>query len=219
MATIRQMQANRRNAQKSTGPRSPEAKEKVRFNALVHGLRAQSTVILGESQDEFDQHLARVTAAWDPQDDFEQSLVEQIAINQWKLARIDRNEARIHDPSLSAKDYTLALHRFYLTLGRVERSVSSAIADLERYRKQRLERRQESAEPQEKEAWYNMGLLWDDGQGHSHYSVLPKIRGLDGIMREIPAAIMGDFPDPEEAPYVNPPVVRPPAAKPNIPPQ
>jgi len=195
MATIKQIQANRRNAQKSTGPRSPEGKEKVRFNALIHGLRAQSTVIRGESQAEFDQHLAHLNAAWSPQDDFEKSLVEQIAINQWKLARIDRNEERIHDPSVPAKDYALALHRFYLTQARLERSVSSTIADLERYRKQRLERQQDTTQHEETGDWYNMGLVWDDGKGHCHYSVLPKIRGLDGIMREIPAAIMGDFPD------------------------
>ena len=218
MSTIKQIEANRRNAQKSTGPRSPEAKDKVRFNALVHGLRAEVAVLPGESQAKFDEQLDIHITTWDPQDDFERSLVEQIAIIRWKLARMDRNEGRIHDPSLSATEYTLVLTRFYLSQGRLERSISSTIADLERYRKQRLERQQEAAQHAEKVDWYNMGLLWDDGEGHCHYSVLPKIRGLDGKMREIPAEIMGDFPDPNDVPYVNPPVNRPPA-KPRVPPQ
>jgi hypothetical protein len=76
-----------------------------------------------------------------PQDDMEKSLVEQIAVNQWKLARIDRSEARIiHDPAVPPGEFALAIHRVYLTQVRLERSVSSTIADLDRYRKTRLER-------------------------------------------------------------------------------
>src|ERR1035441_2570903 len=105
MATIKQIRANRRNAQKSTGPKTPEGKDKVRFNALVHGLRAESAIIPGEDQSKFDQHLERISNAWQPQDDMEKSLVEQIAVNQWKLARIDRSEARIHDPAVPPREF------------------------------------------------------------------------------------------------------------------
>jgi len=188
MASIKQIQANRRNAQKSGGARSQAA------NALAHGPRAQSAVISGESQAEFDEHFERLSAALMPQDDFEKSLVEQIAVTQWKLARIDRREARIHDPAMSATDYASAIHSHYRTPERLERSISATIADLERYRKQRL-RRQKDVTHHEKEDWYDMGLVWDDGKGHGHYAVLPRIRGLDGVMREIPAEVMGDVPD------------------------
>jgi hypothetical protein len=54
MATIKQIRANRRNAQKATGPKTPEGKERTRFNALVQGLRAESAVIPGEDQARFD---------------------------------------------------------------------------------------------------------------------------------------------------------------------
>ena len=40
--TPRMMAANRANARKSTGPKSPEGKNRVRFNGLRHGQRAQS---------------------------------------------------------------------------------------------------------------------------------------------------------------------------------
>jgi hypothetical protein len=48
MATVAQIEANRLNAQKSTGPISPEGKAAVRFNALKHGADARSLTIPGE---------------------------------------------------------------------------------------------------------------------------------------------------------------------------
>jgi hypothetical protein len=48
MSTPKQIEANRLNAQKSTGPTSAEGKAAVRFNALKSGIHAQSQVIPGE---------------------------------------------------------------------------------------------------------------------------------------------------------------------------
>ncbi len=193
MATIKQIHANRKNAKKSTGPKTPEGKERCKFNSLVHGLRAESAVIPGEDRTKFDQHLERLNAAWMPQDDMEKSLVEQIAVNQWKLARLDRGEARIYDSGVPPADFALAIHRVYLTQARLERSISGAIVDLERYRKQRMERVDES-QPKPKEV-YKTGLIWYDGEGGSHYAVFPQIRGLDGVWREVPAELLADYPD------------------------
>jgi hypothetical protein len=194
MSSINQIQANRRNAKKSTGPKTPEGKQHTRFNSLVHGLRAESAVIPGEDQTRFDQHLESLNNAWMPQDDMEKSLVLQIAVNQWKLARLDRAEARIHDPAVPAGDFALALHRVYLTQIRLERSVSNTIADLERYRKQRIERkieRKKDVAPDEG-VCFQMGLIWELGEGQRHYTVLPRVRGLDGVWREIPYELLGD---------------------------
>jgi len=202
MATIKQIRANRSNAQKSTGPQSPQAKERVRFNALVHGLRAESIVIPGEDQAKFDQHLARLSAAWLPQDDMEKSLVEDIAVTQWKLARIDRNEARIHDPAVPPGEYALALHRIYLTQTRLQRAISSTIADLQRYRKERTERLKDAKDKTPEKI--KMGLVWLNPKGASHYAVLPRVLVLDGTWREIPREVLGDFPDPPPTPGAAP---------------
>jgi hypothetical protein len=209
MSTINQIKANRRNAQKSTGPKTPEGKDRVRFNSLVHGLRAESAVIPGEDQTKFDQHLERLSAAWMPQDDFEKSLVEQIAVDQWKLARLDRSEAKVHDPSVPFDAFALAIHRVYLTQTRLERSVSATIADLDRYRKIRIEREVERTADSKVEI--TMGLTWSTSDGRSSYTVLPTVLGLDGIWREIPRDVLGDFPEPD------PPDTEaaPPAPKPN----
>ena len=121
---------------------TPPQKNPLPQRSVPH---AEKTFSLpGEDQAKFDKHLARLTAALMPEDDFEQSLAEQIAVNQWKLARIDRNEARIHDPGATSAEYALAIHRVYLTQTRLERSVSASIADLERYRKGRLAREKEA---------------------------------------------------------------------------
>jgi len=194
MATIKQIRANRSNAQKSTGPQSPEAKERVRFNALVHGLRAESIVIPGEDQAKFDQHLARLSAAWLPQDDMEKSLVEDIAVTQWKLASIDRNDSTIKHQAVPSGEYALALHRIYHTQTRLQRAISSTIADLQRYRKERTERLKDAKDKTPEKI--KMGLLWLNPKGASHYAVLPRVLGLDGTWREIPRELLGDFPEP-----------------------
>ena len=94
----------------------------------------------------------------------EKSLVEQIAVNQWKLARIDRSEATIYTPdALPPGEFALAIHRVYLTQVRLERSVSSTIADLERYRKTRLERHADAA--RKANETYQTGLLWTTPEG------------------------------------------------------
>jgi hypothetical protein len=57
MATTAQILANQQNAQKSTGPRSPEGKAASAQNAAKHGLSSAFRVLQHEDQDEFDQTL------------------------------------------------------------------------------------------------------------------------------------------------------------------
>ena len=195
MATINQINANRQNAKKSTGAKTQAGKDRTRFNALTHGLRAESVILPGEEQSKFDEHLERLSNAWSPQDDMEKSLVEQIAVNQWKLARLDRAEARLHaDPELDSAAFVMAIHRMYLTQSRLERSISSTIADLQRYRQEHAARVKEIAH--DAKAEFSGGLIWESSRGAT-FDVLPQVKGLDGIWREIPREVMGDFPKPQ----------------------
>ena len=54
MSTLKQIEANRLNAKKSTGPRTAEGKAAVRLNALKHGLFALDPIIEGEKPAHFD---------------------------------------------------------------------------------------------------------------------------------------------------------------------
>jgi hypothetical protein len=84
MASIKQVEANRHNSQKSTGPRTPEGKAAVRLNALRHGLCARTAVLPTENAEEFHQLCADLETEWQAQGRTEQYLLEQMAVSQWK---------------------------------------------------------------------------------------------------------------------------------------
>ena len=75
MATDRQIAANRENALKSTGPRTPEGRAAVRLNSLTHGLTAKTLVLPGESEEDFGSLLDSLAAEHDPITPTEQALV------------------------------------------------------------------------------------------------------------------------------------------------
>jgi hypothetical protein len=88
MATEAQLLANRRNAQKSTGPRTDEGKAAVSQNALRHGLTASRDVISSESQDQFDLYRDQFLAELDPAGPVESMLAERIVALSWRLKRV-----------------------------------------------------------------------------------------------------------------------------------
>ena len=83
---------NRRNAQKSTGPRTPEGKNRSRFNAVKHGMTAKTLVLPGEDPDALQERLDSWIGNLQPQNEVEQFLVEQAVQSSWKLDRADRAE-------------------------------------------------------------------------------------------------------------------------------
>jgi hypothetical protein len=60
------IEANRRNAQKSTGLRTQERKDQVRFNALKHGLTAATVVLPHEDEEASRQRQEAWTRELDP---------------------------------------------------------------------------------------------------------------------------------------------------------
>ncbi len=192
MATERQINANRLNAQKSTGPTTQAGRDKSRFNHLIHGIRAQSVLLPGEVAEDFTLHRDALVASVNPQDEMEKSFVEQIAASQWKLSRLDRAEDRIHkDNSLDSLAFVKALNTLSLIQSRLQRDISQALRDLERYRAIRLQRHKDKEE--NKGYSISEGMLEHDNEGHPYYHVLPLIKGLDGKFRTIPRDVMGDF--------------------------
>src|SRR5205085_2883771 len=93
MATERQIEANRLNAQKSTGPRTPEGRAAVRLNGVKHGITAQTLVLKGEIEADFTDLLDSYEAEHQPETPTEVSLVLQLAMSTWRLRRLYHAEA------------------------------------------------------------------------------------------------------------------------------
>ncbi len=97
MATEAQINANRQNAEKSTGPRTPEGKAAVSQNALKHGLFASPTVISGEDQADFDLHHDAMFGEMRPVGVMETMLAERIISLSWRLRRAERMQNQAID--------------------------------------------------------------------------------------------------------------------------
>jgi flagellar biosynthesis/type III secretory pathway protein FliH len=95
MTTQKQLQANRANARRSTGPKTETGKAVSRLNAVKHGLTAKTLIIAGESADDFDELRAKLVQELNPQSTLECELVEQLAVNVWRRRRAPCFEAAI----------------------------------------------------------------------------------------------------------------------------
>src|SRR5512146_2096079 len=78
MTSAAQVQANRLNAQKSTGPRTPEGKAAVARNAVKHGLLAQAAVLREEDRDRYTRYHEKMVDEVQPEGLQETELVERI---------------------------------------------------------------------------------------------------------------------------------------------
>ncbi len=88
MASLKQIEANRQNSSKSTGPKTHEGKSVAKLNAIKHGLTSQTVVIRGENPDEFDELRSDLEQALEPVGRLESDLVETIAICMWRRCRV-----------------------------------------------------------------------------------------------------------------------------------
>ncbi len=108
MATEAQILANRRNAEKSTGPRTAEGKAAVARDAVKHGLSARLDVIKGENQAEFDSHREAMRGELAPVGAMESMLAERIVSLSWRLERVERIENEVFDALLADRNTPLA---------------------------------------------------------------------------------------------------------------
>ncbi len=97
MSSEAQIIANRRNSQKSTGPRSPEGKAVVSQNAVKHGLFALEAVISGESRADFDIYRNEMLSELAPVGPMESMLAERIISLSWRLKRLERMQNQAID--------------------------------------------------------------------------------------------------------------------------
>jgi hypothetical protein len=136
MASRKQIEANRRNARKSTGPRTAAGRAVSSRNALRHGLTAKQIVVSDESKKEFMDYYRECHEALAPADSVEEFHAERIIACQWRLRRAYRAEAGLVDSvggtelvfHIMAKEMT-ALSRYETT---IDRALQRARHELER---------------------------------------------------------------------------------------
>ncbi len=95
MTTQKQIEANRRNSCRSTGPKTRTGKAESKMNAMKHGLLAADLVVRGEDPVEFTRVLDNLVDELQPQGPLEERLVERVAACMWRRRRLYRVEAEI----------------------------------------------------------------------------------------------------------------------------
>src|SRR5215207_8732329 len=95
MTSEKKAEANRRNALKSTGPKTPEGKAAGRLNAVKHGLLSQEILLPGEDEEALRELGQILRAELRPVGELENLLVDRIIASYWRLRRLGRVEAGI----------------------------------------------------------------------------------------------------------------------------
>jgi hypothetical protein len=133
MASDAQIAANRRNAQRSTGPRTPEGKAAVRLNALSHGLSARAVLLPGEDPTELHLICERLLASCE--DENRRFLLEEMAVTQFEIARMRRLQVDIQvrfEDHPTADDNINKLERVSRIISRLQRHYFKCQAELRR---------------------------------------------------------------------------------------
>jgi hypothetical protein len=172
MATIKQIEANGRNAQKSTGPRTEAGRTASSQNSRKHGCYAGQVLLEGQDQEMYDQLLQEFMDELQPQTLRERNLVEMMAVEWWHLgqcefmrrsffsrqrqmiAKSERSWDRISDAERTglvgeniAFYHLKDMVRISDLKSRVTRSYHRASREFDRLREERL-RRQAEPEPE-----------------------------------------------------------------------
>jgi hypothetical protein len=180
MASKKQIAANRRNAKKSTGPRTPEGKAASAQNATKHGLLSRTPLLADENESEFVELRIQIHGELAPMGALETVLVNRIAAQQWRLARIPALEAELfermrydalgNDQGLGAawardaEPYGGALARLSRYETTLERNGARLLGELRRLQAVRrtTDQRQWQAEQQAQGPWWERAA-WPGG--------------------------------------------------------
>jgi hypothetical protein len=102
MATQKQIDANRRNALRSTGPRTDEGKSKTRLNATRDGITGQVITLSEDDRPVFEKLKSEMIAGLAPKTVMELSLANSIAWDTWRLNHLRAVEMNMY--ALGADD-------------------------------------------------------------------------------------------------------------------
>jgi len=159
MTTQAQINANRLNAQKSTGPRTAEGKRAVSQNAVKHGLFAREAVIKCEDPAAYELHREALLDELKPVGAIESMLAERIVSLSWRLQRVERMQNQATD-CLIEEDYLplgrmitkkwsgnlKIIEKLFMHERRIESSLNRTITKLKKLQIVRRIEREDAAE-------------------------------------------------------------------------
>ena len=162
MASNAQINANRANAQLSTGPRSEEGRAKSSLNAVKTGLTGRTVLLPSDDIAEYERHLTAYAEEFAPVDLLETNLVQSIADTDWRLRRIPALESALfakgriefaelfNEQDLAARPHLIDAHTFItyekqirnlqLQEARLVRRREKEIAELRRLQAERIQK-------------------------------------------------------------------------------
>ena len=109
MATDKQIEANRANSRRSTGPRTPEGKAASSRNAIRHELLARAFVLQSECPERFETLVDSFYAEYQPVTPTEAALVDAMATARWRLLRLSNLEVSAVDHAYADADSALSI--------------------------------------------------------------------------------------------------------------
>ena len=130
----------------ATGPRTPVGKERSKHNALKHGIFSKVIVLKNEPKAEFDALLRGFQQYFQPVGTPEEVLVEQMAVEKWRLRRLLSAEAKLIKDPVLVGDMCLGLEtesmldhpsRLFAYEAGIERFFDRALNQLERLQRTR----------------------------------------------------------------------------------
>src|ERR1700719_4827382 len=101
MAPIQQIEANRLNSQKSTGPRTVEGKLRSSQNALKSGIDAESLIIHGEDRAALEALTQEYVDRFHPTTPAQPHYVDILIRNDWQIRRLAKVDAQIWEDELA----------------------------------------------------------------------------------------------------------------------
>jgi hypothetical protein len=110
MTSFRQIEANRRNALRSIGPKTENGKRRSRQNAVRHGLTSETVIVALEDIEDYQAFEAAVIADYDARTAVERELVLRLASLLWRIRRataIETDLLQIQAEILEDRRYTL----------------------------------------------------------------------------------------------------------------
>ena len=157
---------NRANAEHSTGPRTPEGKQRSAMNAVRHGLTAKTPVLPGEDPQAYQEFRRKMIADIHPKGMLEEQLAQSLADIQWRLNTCVALTQQILDTETDPRLQREALYKFGTYEHRLRRDFLATLNQLRELQEERkeLEKREMKEASRIMKHWRDKKLEYDPAE-------------------------------------------------------